>query len=572
MNEYWARLGSPDAISRVTVIVVLLIQTSGSFITSLVDYTGRIQDFLFVRACASLALIAVLALGKLVLKTELPSTLKPVATLIFIVGATVAAVVTDDTLLQLTHFTNESRLIARLSLSLVGLPIAMIVTGLIVTALREQSRQNKLLLTAAEELLTTRSEASERIAERRSQIMKRINDEIRNEIEVIHGESSFTSPAVMKTLLDDVIRPLSYELERETGREKPVVTQLPNSKVSWGSVFVETVNGKPFHPIAAAAWPTATTTSFVVANFGPIGIVTGFGFFITYALALWICSRAWNALGPKLNTSTKALFLVLSFGISAWVATWVIKISVTHQLFDFGRDIAWLFVCEMFSWTIALLFTANALLHRTSKELASTVAELQREVISLNMAYRHLQRGISRVLHGPVQHAIAASIYQLQSTPDAVTDARVLRDVRRRVTVAIELISSSPSATTNLRDGFSELTELWANVSPVEIKISENDLALIQLDDHASHAVQELVGEACVNAMKHGEASHIFVSIVVDRRARLISVHAQNNGIPLATNAHYGLGSRLLDELCISWSRTQQGEFVVTEMVLPVQL
>lgn len=570
MNKYWVRLGSTDAISRVTIIVVVLIQTSGSFITSLVDYTGRIPDFLFVRACASLSLIAVLALGKLVLKTRLPAAIKPVVTLVFIVGATVAAVVTDDTLLQLTHFTNESRLVARLTLSLVGLPIAMIITGLIVTALREQSRQNQALLAAAEELLTTRAQASERISDRRSQITKRINDEISNEIALLDDGSSPVSPTEMKALLDDVVRPLSYDLERESVREEPAVTALPNSKVEWSAVFVATVNGKPFHPLAAAAWPTATTTSFVTANFGPIGLLTGVGFFATYALTLWLFSRAWNWGASRMSTPAKAMFLVLSFGVSAWVATWVIKIAVAHELFAGGREIAWLFVCEMFSWTIALLFTANALLHRTSKTLSATVDELQREVISLNTAYRRLQRGISRVLHGPVQHAIAASIYQLQSTPDAATDARVLGEVKKRVTAALELISSSESATPNLREAFSELTELWANVSPIDIEVSEDDLALIQRDDHAAHAVHELVGEACVNAMKHGEASHIVVTIAVDREARLINVGVQNDGKPLAVDARNGLGSKLLDEMCISWSRTQQGEFVVTEMVLPV--
>ena len=148
----------------------------------------------------------------------------------------------------------------------------------------------------------------------------------------------------------------------------------------------------------------------------------------------------------------------------------------------------------------------------------------------------------------------------------------MLGEVKKRVTAALELISSSESATPNLSEAFSELTELWANVSPIDIEVSEDDLALIQRDDHAAHAVHELVGEACVNAMKHGEASHIVVMIAVDREARLIKLSVTNDGKPLDADARNGLGSQLLDEMCISWSRTQQGESVVTEMVLPVQL
>ena len=176
------------------------------------------------------------------------------------------------------------------------------------------------------------------------------------------------------------------------------------------------------------------------------------------------------------------------------------------------------------------------------------------------------------MLHGPVQQAIAASLHQLQSTPAAATNTRVLAQVRQRIDAALKLLSDADNRPPDLQQAFLDLTELWTDVCDIAIEVTDEDLDVIQLDDDAARAVHELVGELCANAMKHGQARQVIVSIRVDQDSQTIVIDARNDGKPLAPSPGPGLGTKLLNEMCLTWSRRQRGGLVVTELTLPITL
>jgi signal transduction histidine kinase len=571
MNTYWQRLGRSDAISRVTLIVVVLVQTSGSFITSLVDYTGRVPEFLLVRVAAFSAMFLVLGIGKLILKSSLTFELKPFAAILFFVLASVSAVFVDDTLLQVMHFTDESRFFRRLGLSLVGLPIAMTITALIVTGLREYTTKNQSLVETTQLLLKTRNEAEQRIAERKAELFERIEGEVGLGIESLNAQNSNLSQQEMKSFLDDVVRPLSYQLDRDLVLEEATVTELPQPKVHWRSVFSATITqGNPFHPLATTAWPTLTSTSFVIANFGPIGFVSGLLFFTLYAGSTWIARKLWSLLPGGLPTALRAVLMVVAYALIGWAGSFALRIPADGLLLQGGKIYFWIIFTEVVAWTVALLFTANGLLHRTTHELTSTNDELKREVIALNSALRQLQRGISRVLHGPVQQAIAASIYRLQSSSDIVNDSKVIDDLRLRISEALNQLKEPEITSRNLSESFAEIEELWSGVADITVDISQADLEHIQANPQATHAVYELVSEACVNAIKHGEPSLINFTINVHGDQKQIHILKTSDGKPLLESSKSGLGTQLLNEMCLSWKRYQLGELVALEMVIPL--
>lgn len=571
MNKYWLRLGRSGAISRVTLIVVVLVQTSGSFITSLVDYTGRVPEFLLIRAAAFSAMFLVLGIGKLLLKSRIKFEIKPFIAVAIFILASVSAVFVDDTLLQLTHFTTESRFFNRLGLSIVGLPLAMIVTAMIVTGLREYTGKNQALIEAAQLLLTTRSEAEEKIAARKAELIERIENELSDGLSAMGPQNTLMPQQELKSLLDDVVRPLSYQLDREITVEDVVVTELPAAKIKWRSVFSTTINeGNPFHPFATAAWPTLTSTSFILANFGPIGFLTGALFFTIHSSLTWIARKLWPKISPSLGQALRAVLISLIFALIAGAAAEALSIPAGGQLLSSGKMIFWITFMEIVAWTVALLFTANRLLADASRDLLATNEELKREVISLNTSLRQLQRGISRVLHGPVQQAIASSIFKLQSSPESRIDPRIIEEVQQRVAASLSQLKEAELAPRDLKSSFSEIEELWDGVASISIAITEHDLKIIQAHVGATHALYELVSEACVNAIKHGEPTQISFSINVDIEQRHIHIVKTSDGKPLLDSSKSGLGTQLLDEMCLSWKRYQKDDLVVLEMFVPL--
>ena len=571
MKTYWLKLGRSDAISRVTLIVVVLVQTSGSFITSLVDYTGRVPEFLMVRAAAFSAMFLVLGLGKLVLKSSLKLEIKPFIAVAIFILASVSAVFVDDSLLQLLHFSTESRFFKRLGLSIVGLPLAMIVTSMIVSSLREYTAKNQALVETAELLLTTRAETEERLTTRKTDLIERIEKEISEGISTFDPQSSLVPQQELKALLDDVVRPLSYQLDSDISSEEISIKDLPKPKVKWRSVFGSTINeGNPFHPLATTAWPTLTSTSFVLANFGPIGFITGLLFFSICSSLTWVARKLWPEISSGLTPTAKTVLIIAIFAIIAFAGAEALSIPMNGKLLANGKIFFWIIFMEVVAWTVALLFTANRLLAEATTELLKINDELKREVLSLNSSLRQLQRGISRVLHGPVQQAIAASIYRLQSAPEGLNDPHAMRDVQQRISEALAQLKDAELSSRDLVKSFDEIVELWSGVSDISLNISDEDLSLIQASTQTTATVYELVSEACVNAIKHSEPSYINISITAERDSQRIFILKTCDGKPLSESRNSGLGTQLLDEMCLSWKRYQQGAEVVLEMVVPL--
>ena len=70
-------------------------------------------------------------------------------------------------------------------------------------------------------------------------------------------------------------------------------------------------------------------------------------------------------------------------------------------------------------------------------------------------------------------------------------------------------------------------------------------------------SVGEIAREFITNAIRHGEATTVMVRIVVEQGC--VQVTCDDDGRGVSAFASRGVGSRMLDELCIRWDRTRDG-------------
>ena len=84
----------------------------------------------------------------------------------------------------------------------------------------------------------------------------------------------------------------------------------------------------------------------------------------------------------------------------------------------------------------------------------------------------------------------------------------------------------------------------------------------------SAHCINEIVKECVSNAIRHGQASKVTVTFF-DSQDGSISISVTNNGDgPISTEQ--GVGSQMLDEITMSWSRdlTESGVQVVAQVAL----
>jgi two-component sensor histidine kinase len=104
----------------------------------------------------------------------------------------------------------------------------------------------------------------------------------------------------------------------------------------------------------------------------------------------------------------------------------------------------------------------------------------------------------------------------------------------------------------------------WASVAAVTCQVSDEDLELIHRDDLSTVALIYVIPELVFNAIKHGKADLIDISIRF-KNERVVELIVQDNGIRELINVGSGLGTKILNESAISWNRKRVAGSTITK-------
>lgn len=173
------------------------------------------------------------------------------------------------------------------------------------------------------------------------------------------------------------------------------------------------------------------------------------------------------------------------------------------------------------------------------------------------------------VLHGTVQSALTAAIVRLQSADqdEAVSRQLALQDIQR-AELAVKTQLETPQ---NFERELSELVRVWRGICDVKTKISERAKRVIYKQADVAFCANEILKEAISNAVRHGSATSAVVSI--DRELDdLLTIRVWNNGTTPDAKNRIGIGSEMLNEVCLRWNLSGTRGDVTLLAELPVGL
>jgi two-component sensor histidine kinase len=173
------------------------------------------------------------------------------------------------------------------------------------------------------------------------------------------------------------------------------------------------------------------------------------------------------------------------------------------------------------------------------------------------------------VLHGSVQSALTAALARLQSNEE-VTPV-VLQLVKQDLNRAELAVNTDLKEVIDLDSGLRELREVWDGICDLKVQVSSRATRAIERSTDSSFCVNEIVKEAVSNAVRHGDATQ--ATVVIDRTADdSLSIEVTNNGRELANEIDFGIGSEMLNEICLGWNLAQEKNQVRLTAELAVKL
>ena len=572
VKSAWNRLGSPSAIGGVLILIISVQVIGGSLTAPFVDLTGRLPEFMFARVVSLIGMITLLLLGKLLLLKFACKRPRPLITLTTFATATIALSALMNYLLIVTNFTNEWNLPQRLAVAVPGSFAILIATALLTTHARELSARNDQLRITATELAETKSATLDRANQRRDSLIASIRGEVQRAIATLVEDQPTETAQGLKHFIDDVVRPLSYRLDREVPLREETITSLSNPRISWRSLIHDAVRGNPAHPVSTTVWLGILLAGFLIPGFGVRGLIALIPHLLVMYVLLIITRALWNHVPKTWSDSARSVLFSLVIFTYTLAPLGLSKALTGYDFFAVTAITGWLVLNFFITWTIAAMFAVQESLAETNARLTQSVDELKREVISTNNQLRLVQKRASRILHGPVQEAITASLLRVNTSGAGLLDADNLEALKSRISNALDRIGQPTVSTEVLNTSLADLVELWEDVVTIHIDISEQSRRYIQSDSVACSALIELIREACGNAIRHGSARNITVIASWNPTERAIELSINNDGAPLQDSLTAGLGTRMLDEMCLSWSRSQNGNQVELDAVIPTQV
>ena len=488
-----------------------------------------------------------------------PYSPKPVKTLIiFTIGAISRSLAVGQISVMLDLASDPEFLYRAFAGALLG-TLTLSVTALIAAILKEHDLTQAELVSEREALILARNSAQQLVEKQRLEIQQIVQENIEPAVleisQNLKGISTKDSAELkdsankISELIETKLRPLSASLHKEQKIEIPRLSAVAKKPSLIALPEMLTLRN--------VVSPMAIYLVLVVPN------TTGAALYIGYR-SLPVAMLAYAPLALilsiflRLPISNRPIRTGLGFAILSLVLSisWTPAILVIRWL---GIDVIDRFnlapTATLGTMMVGLLLTYSVVVDgkRISyeSELRDANQELNLELNRTSQLIWHVRQRAAQTLHGSVQASLTAANMRILGA-DAI-DEELLEKVRQDLVRATESLTDLDGPTIDLQTSISDLIQLWQGVCEVKVSVDEDLLTAISANQVTSHCINEIVKEGVSNAIRHGRAKCVEISILEDS-ANSIRIEVLNDGVS-SFSERQGVGSQMLDEITMRWSR-----------------
>jgi signal transduction histidine kinase len=202
----------------------------------------------------------------------------------------------------------------------------------------------------------------------------------------------------------------------------------------------------------------------------------------------------------------------------------------------------------------ALLGALFGMNHAAAKEMEAIEFQLKNyehklrwTIAAINGQHWMQKKQFARKIHGPIQSEVAAAAIRIErslSTGEVTESGEVaLQNLRDR----LAKILADTKGTSEVRPVLAEIAETWHGLCHIDVDMASEVEAELKRDSICVETVLEIAREACSNAIRHGSAENITLTVEM-ADADLVKLTVQNDGTKADRQAKRGVGSAYLDD------------------------
>jgi signal transduction histidine kinase len=362
------------------------------------------------------------------------------------------------------------------------------------------------------------------------------------------AESPQRALTKLQSLINDTLRPLSAQLASNLPKLELVRLDPKAFRFRWHTALAQLrlkESSRPFTIgliLASLAvngfvqyLPEISVVSLLLLSF--VLIASGL-LFSRFVLAIWV-----DKLPPGIRVFAvlTVLFLV-GFGGGMAVLSLGDDLVVAYTL-SINGGVASALLGALFG----LNYAATKEIESIERQLKNYEHRLRWTIAALNGQHWMQKKQFARKIHGPIQSEVAAAAIRIERSlrTGEVTESgeAALQNLRDR----LAKILGDTKGTSAVRTVLGEIAETWHGLCEVEVSMAIDVERALKLDSICVETVLEIAREACSNAIRHGSAQNIHLSVELTE-PDLVLLTVQNDGSKVDGQAKRGVGSAYLDD------------------------
>ena len=473
---------------------------------------------------------------------------------------------TLSVLLDIAGLVDISRWLGRIGSSAISMGVTIAILTYVWSTFAKHTSALAELRTEAIQL----KEALEQIEiEKEAEALQQIgtvSSQIVSELERIQLHPLSEQVTDIERVIDEVVRPLSREYaigikkwipqpsENETSKVWQSLSKLDPVAYMPSPIFVLAVGLTPF-PIAYSMY--GLENALQVSLFSALALMP----------SLYIGFKIARKYVPKLKSPWREIFftfLMELVAIPGSAATYLALVDTPQpETFIFSG----LITLPIYAWVLSIGGALLEDLKSKKRELKDVKRNLNWVIARINLLSWYNRGIVSRLLHGPIQNSLHATLIRLKnSDPSSVID-QIIRELQERIRSVEPITEPDYEIVSNHKNAFEDIPRLWSGISEVAIFTTPNALRALDQDPPGSAIVIDLCNEVCSNAIRHGKANYI--EIQIDAKPGVIKIAERDDGSKPPEGKGVGLGTEFLDNCSISWKTEQEDDGNKLKVSLP---
>lgn len=375
---------------------------------------------------------------------------------------------------------------------------------------------------------------------------------------------------------EDVVRPLSQQVSSALPTDADDLTRARPPRVSLRRMVELTTTVAPFQPrvVSLIIFLLFFSASVFMLEWpeGPILLLS----VLTLGFAThWLGQRF---VQPRLASWPVATRVVIVSAVysAGFIAGVYLLLGNRGEGLTVDRFVTLgylVLIIEFLSWGLATIPALKQGQREILDQTVQTTSELSQVRARAEVRLLREKQRLAATVHGDVQSLLMAAALRLQH-PNTSTEmaVEIVKDTRLTIGRILDRARSETPSPESLESLCQRLVEAWLGVVEVTWDVDPVIADFIERDSDLSETLWQVSREAVANAVKHGRAHAVHLTLRVSPDLSHLIFSARDNGAceQRAGRAGHGGGSRLFDAVADSWEREVDAEGVTLWMDLPL--